>query len=335
MKRINLLIAFCFGVSLSLTAQDYNFTATTGTYENLSGSTSLNNGITWDDPQFKIPIGFDFTYFDETFNQIFIEDFGLGGLLTPDSSESGVFPLLIAYGADIIDRAYDFIEPGPGSQSNISYLTEGTPGNRILKVEWNNVGFYSELEDDDVSTDFTNFQMWLYEGSNDIELRFGPNSITQPQLSFDDLPGSYIALLPAYEYDTDELLEDGIGLSGDPANPTLEVVSSLFSLPTLNGVIPEGTIYKFSPGMSNTSSPAALQPQLSVFPNPSKGFFQILSENQNEIMEQVTIVNSIGKVVKEVNNPGNSVSVSELPAGSYFVKIKSNLRLTTQKLVVE
>ena len=42
------------------------------------------------------------------------------------------------------------------------------PGRRVLKIEWKNAGIYEEYYDDKVSNDYINFQLWLYEGTNDI-----------------------------------------------------------------------------------------------------------------------------------------------------------------------
>jgi hypothetical protein len=56
MKKL-LSILILTSVSLNMHAQSYNFDVSNNTYSDLIGSTSLNNGATWDDPSYTIPIG--------------------------------------------------------------------------------------------------------------------------------------------------------------------------------------------------------------------------------------------------------------------------------------
>ncbi|MFT5764211.1 MAG: hypothetical protein ACI8X3_001641, partial [Saprospiraceae bacterium] len=54
-------LSFFMLMAFSLNAQNnpYYFTVGNGTYEDLTGTTSINNGMTWDDPEFVFPLGFD------------------------------------------------------------------------------------------------------------------------------------------------------------------------------------------------------------------------------------------------------------------------------------
>ena len=79
--------------------------------------------------------------------------------------------MIIPYGADIADRGYNT----PISESDVFYKLTGEPGSRIFKLEWKNVGFYREIAEQGTANNYTNFQLWIYEGSSDIEVRFGPN----------------------------------------------------------------------------------------------------------------------------------------------------------------
>ena len=63
-KLKSIMIAAFFVLTMNLQAQTYNFSVSTGTYTDLSGSTSLNNGSTWDEPEILLPIGFDFQLFE-------------------------------------------------------------------------------------------------------------------------------------------------------------------------------------------------------------------------------------------------------------------------------
>ena len=323
-------------LTINIQSQTYSFSVSTGSYTNLTGSKSLNNGLTWDDPQFEIPVGFNFHFFSTSTNKLFIEDFGLGGLLTTDTSEMGVIPMLIPYFVDIIDRGYDFNigDNSIGSLSNISYLLEGVLGSQILKIEWRNVGFYSELEDDDVSSDFTNFQLWLYEGTNDIEVHFGPNSITQPNLSFDGETGSTVALLSDYDIDNDSLINEAYVLEGNVVSPTIKALTSVDFFTFLNGVIPNGTIYKFSnttTGISEFKSSV----NFSIYPNPATNNIIISQQSGNYDIETINIYDANGKLFKILEKIDKHIDISNFVNGLYFLQIKTDKGFSSKVLIKE
>lgn len=330
----SLLFLFTLGISLNVDAQSYDFTVTNEPYTDLVGSTSLNEGITWDDPSFMIPLEFDFQFFDTVHTSLSISDIGLGASLGFLDIFAERFPLLIAYGGDIIDRGYDFNvdEPTTGSQSNISYLTEGVEGSRILKIEWNNVGFFGEFEEDGISSDWTNFQLWLYEGSSDIEVRFGENSISSPEFSFDGETGSYVGLVSESNDEGSFLLEN-IFLTGNPAEPQTVAFTSVDSLTYLDGVIPEGTVYRFSRSMTSSVSTADSFSSITVFPNPVTNSFFIESNEADHVIQTVNILDFTGKVIENILYTGESIDVSTLASGIYLLDIKTTNGMVKQRIV--
>ncbi len=340
MKKNLLLITFAMILSLAH-SQDYNFSVTNGTYSNLTESTSLNNGMTWDDPQFQVPIGFSFEYFNTAITELFISGWGYGGELTTSESAEGTAPYLSPFGSDLIDRGYDFFLDTitSGSLSNISYKLDGTAGSRVLKIEWNNAGFFSDIYDDFVSTDFVNFQLWLYEGSNDIEIHFGPSSITNPELSFDSLSGTYIGLFSSLNFDDYGETASGIALLGNPSSPTATNVSTAFSLNDyMNGAPSNGTIYKFSTGVNvGLLSHSTRSKDFSIYPNPSKDFIRISSNKINALdIQSVAIIDIKGQLIKQVNSlTDNKIDISDLNTGVYTVRITSNSEIINKKLIKE
>jgi hypothetical protein len=335
MKKITLSFSLLLGVALSY--GQYSFTKTTGTYSNLVSPISLTNGATWDDPQLTIPLGFNFDYFDSTINKIFIEDFGLGAYLLINTSETGVIPTLIPYGADIVDRGYDD-NVGPttsGGLSPISYQISGTSGSKIMKIEWKNVGFLEDIGDNGISIDFTNFQLWLYEGSNVIEIHFGPNSITQTSLCFDNETGSSVQLLPEMDYTALDYGPNGIILKGSPSSPSVKIINHFDSLEFLNGVIPNGTIYRFSKtGGTISLIENSFSFDAQIFPNPANNFITITSKELNQI-SQVLLIDINGKLFKTINNQFNNINISDLNSGVYFVKIISKEGLISNSKFVK
>ncbi|WP_299889142.1 T9SS type A sorting domain-containing protein [uncultured Lacinutrix sp.] len=330
-KKI-LFILFCAFTTLSI-AQSYNFSKLTGTYTNLANSTSLNNNVPWDDPELTIPIGFNFQYFNSTLSELTLFSDGDGADLSTQTTPTGTLPILIAYGVDIIDRGYDFNNPNAntGSLSNISYKLEGTVGSRILKIEWKNVGFYEDINDDGISIDYTNFQLWLFEGINTIEIHFGPNSITQPNLNFEGETGARIGLVENYNFNTETLIGTAKMLNGDPNAPFLvnsndDTLESIY----LNGVIPNGTIYRFE-NQNLSINNFELDKTTSLFPNPSKEYFK-LTTNSNTI-NSISIINTSGLIIKTIHNPKSKIDVSYLSSGIYFIKINTKLGSVSKKLI--
>ncbi|WP_378174667.1 T9SS type A sorting domain-containing protein [Aquimarina sp. SS2-1] len=325
MSTQKILTLILCGISFFVNSQSYELSTSTGTYINLTNSTSLNNTAPWDDPEFEIPIGFNFDYFDITINQIYIDDWGFGAGLTSNPNETGILPALVVYGADIVDRAYDDNNPNAttGSLSNISYLVEGSAGNRILKIEWNNVGFLSDILADGISTDFTNFQLWLFEGSNDIEIHFGPNSISNPSQAFDGETGSSIVLIPAYNFETDVIEENATFLSGNPTNPTV-VLSTVDNNTFLNGVIPNGTIYKFTRATLSTDEFQSAT-KLKLFPNPSKDVIYLSGITSDKKYE---IYNLLGSKIEEgIINKNERINIQNYSQGIYLIKFDNNQTL--------
>jgi hypothetical protein len=318
MKTKQLLLLMSVISTLTCYSQAYTFSTSSGTYADLVGGTSLNNNTVWDDPLYTVPFGFNFQYFNSNMSQIILDgNWGLGGDLTSGSS-GGVGELLIPYGADLIDFGYD----SGTSASNLSYLLTGNPGSQILKIEWNNVGFYEDDADDGQCTDYVNFQLWFYEGSNNIEIHFGPNSITQVALNFAGVTGPHIGLFPQYDYTTDDFVAStpGFVLTGNPASPTMIEEDSVYNN-YLDGITPNGTIYKFT----KSSTPTSINENentISLYPNPVENSVTI--SGVKDAISAVTITNGSGQIVRQVSTVGNSIDLSELNAGFYFVQLTTN-----------
>jgi hypothetical protein len=324
--KTKLLLFVLLSTGFLINAQNgYNFSVTNEPYNNLVGSTSLNNGQIWDDLGYAVPIGFDFQISAQVFSTIYFPDFGLGGTLSNvfDEDDEDAFALIIPIGQDLIDLGYGI----GGSQSNLSYKTEGTAGSQILKIEWNNVGFF----DDQTTSDFMNFQVWLYEGSNIIEYRYGPNQINNPQGSFEGETGPIVALFPLINFDIGEFEEDAYFISGDPSNPTVIIVEAgdePHGPIALQGMIPDGTVYTFSPQNLSVDDYATID--FAVYPNPAGNYFNIRA---NALEYQVNIYNNLGQKVKHFDNSSTQIDVTGLPAGLYLIEVETERGSSIKKLI--
>ncbi len=333
--KVKYLFAIMFiGLVLNIHAQTYEFNVSNGSYTELTESISLNNGMTWDDLHYTIPIGFDFQYFDTTVNQIFLDERFLNAILIFNKTE--ITPLLSPYGASIIDRGYDFnVGVSSGSLSNVSYKLEGTIGNRIFKIEWKNVGFYFDISDNGTSTDFTNFQLWLYEGSNNIEMHYGPNLITQPELVFEDSPGTMITLFPSYNVVSGTLVRNGYMLGGDPSSPQFQLITDAFFLTELSGIIPNGTIYRFSYTTTGIADSGDKFDGIAVYPNPALDYVNILFNKESRIIEDLRILDLYGRIVKSIDVPDIFIDLSDLSTGIYTIQFITKSGVTINRKLVK
>lgn len=158
-------------LSLLVSAQeiDYLFEHFTQEYNDLENPISINNNLIWDEPYYQIPIGFEYELFNHTANSIIFHH-NMGGAVLFISDNEG-FERIVVNQADMADRAFNGMNEGEvGSLSPISYQHE----EKIFILDWKSagvIGFHY--------TYFMNFQLWIYEGSNIIEIHYGPSNFPE------------------------------------------------------------------------------------------------------------------------------------------------------------
>lgn len=70
---------------------------------------------------------------------------------------------------------------------------------------------------------------------------------------------------------------------------------------------------------------------INIFPNPTFGLIQL----QNVNPDVVEIFDNTGRVVKTIAHPGNSLDISEMAAGFYFLKIYEGEKVFSAKVIKE
>ena len=171
----------CAGGTATLTAtptsffslvKDYQFTTSTGaTLDPMVGATTIvPSGAVFDDVVTITPIniGFNFNFNNINYSQFFISSNGwiMLGAIAPSGSE---FSNNVTSGINnpkIYALWDDWVPESPG---NIIYTSTGTAPNRILRIQY----FVSHFDINGTPAANTTFQVWLYEGSNKIEFRYG------------------------------------------------------------------------------------------------------------------------------------------------------------------
>jgi hypothetical protein len=209
----NLLICLLLlSFSASLNAQYYTFTRSTDTYQDLSGSTNLFSG-NWDDEIDSFELPFNFWFFGGLKSKFYV--MADGYLFIPHGWDYG---FITAITADLRKH--------PVLSSSVSYVIDGSAPNRIAKFQWKNAGY-----DGGLITHFTNYQIWIYENSSAIELRYGTSVGYNSDYFYQDAPfaGIGVDMFNLYV------------LEGNPANPVLD--SNKFA--TLTSIPASGTVYRF------------------------------------------------------------------------------------------
>lgn len=302
----------------------YALTVLNESYNELSEAGSAVNNELWDDPEIILPLGFEFQLMDEVITDILIA--GPGGQIISWVEQDSV-NFLAPYLADMMDAGNDSTSLSP-----ILYTTEGNPGSRIFKLEYRNAGFYAEWQESGTFDNRISFQMWLYEGTNVIEYRFGENLVTQGTLvHFVGAP--IIGIGSQADASGKGGWENFWLLTGDPLNPEIYNLQSQFEIPPLlNSEPPAGTVYHFAPlfaGVDETSGNKS--PFARIYPTLVSDQISVNLELNQSIAR---ILDLSGRVISEhlIQRGINQIDLSALANGQYFVQITGGDEIINQRI---
>lgn len=166
----------CSGSEVTLTASDlnqglaaYNFSAGTGgTLDPMTGATNVIGSGNDDTPAAPSALPFAFKLDGVNYANFAASPDGwimlTNGTTTPGSQFSN--SVISSTNTPKIYALWDDL--ATGSDGNVSYLVTGLAPNRIFKIQWN-----VTVPRNTSGAANSKFQVWLYEGSNNIELRYG------------------------------------------------------------------------------------------------------------------------------------------------------------------
>ena len=299
MKKNILTFVMLFFIAEYSNSQTYNFTVSQGVYSNLIAPMPVLQNSGWKYLENNIPIitpiGFDFKFFGRTNNRIIVKNNGTAAIERLDMPQFND-NIYISF-AKLQSRT----QTAPWV-SKIVYLTEGVSPNKIFKLEYNNVGF----EDGD-SSHFTNFQLWLYETSNIIEMHYGPNNFDSTCWWYKK--GAYVGLDTMNSYTL-------FLLAGSPSNPTLlEADTQLIGGPA------NGIIYRFSP--INTGIERIINQSLKFYPNPTVSYIEIRNDKP---IRSIKMIDMAGKTIIHINPNLVTVSLNtaDLKPVIYFTHVQTD-----------
>ena len=300
----------------------YTITTFSEVYADIENPVSLNNGEVWENPEYTIPLGFDFLFFDQYIDTLYFFFEGAGCILSDLNQEGGNHKLIIPFGSSLLDRGY---ESGI-SQSPLSYSISGVEGGKIAKIEWKNAGFYGEYDVYATQNDYVNFQLWLYEAEGKIEVRFGSRSIAHPEVAFVE-NGPAVSLIPAYDYWFDMISPLSVWLINDPYGP--EIINSA-DFQFLDFMPPLNYIYQFTNLVSSTVTIEA--EQIVIYPNPVKDYMYFRDTEKSGTFA-ITSIATAGKHMIHIYNTAGTkmlekeiylnerINIESLPSGLYYISL--------------
>ena len=279
-------------------------------YQNLENPTILNNAsypIFFDD--FTVESDFKIFYFDKNLYSILVTTRGRIHF----SSTDGIMK---------ISPVHLRIK----SDSQIAYEKVGDDncGNRILKIEYKNMGFLCDTTD----TYFTNIQLWIYENSGIIEIHFGA-SLDNPEIYSDSENYCY-----GQNYYFSQLRLDDYwsamfyGSSTAPDFYQGNLVN--FHKNKIESLPPDGMVFQFDAEWVTDNS-------FKMSPNPARHFIKIYRPmNCGDF--NIRIFDTRGQEVfsEDFASSEKKINVNTLLPGIYFIYIfdKKDHKSFVKKLMI-
>lgn len=284
-----------------LAAQNYQFEAINGTYENLSNPISLTEGDCWDEPQFEITENLPIVdWFGTTIDKYLITDSYL--FFGNESDEHLISPFSIDLYCNGISINNSYIAYEHGQTMD---------GEKILKIEWRESGF-ANLEG---FFDIINFQCWIYD-SGVIEFHYGSGGTSLAEISYTEV-GEVFGAFTGFT----NSFTNAMYLEGSSDNFQLETGSIDAEDPPLLTSFPsDGTVYRFSPEVSSTNNETKAEIELI-----SNLVHQQISfrNSANMPIENIAIFNYQGVKVMQFQTNSNQTdyAVERLSEGYYIAQV--------------
>lgn len=296
----------------------YNLTVSNATYVPLTGGTSLSGSTLWNGEHYKTPIGFNFKIEDST-----ITNFSLYSNAFACTDTEGVASGFFISDADLQDRGL----PTMGTPvSPIRYQLSGTAGSRIFKMEVYNAGFWDEYDIYSTNNDSICYQVWYYEGSNIVELHYGPSNVTHASDYFQLAGGQpVVGFIRKVNFDL-TTINKMYFLRGNPLSPVIDSTSSILSVSGgLNSYPANGTVYKFTPKTTGIKDISTSVENVTVQNTLCRDVLRI--NNSAEVATSYRIMATNGSTVSLSGNlekGTNNIDVSQLSSGVYILTVYNN-----------
>ncbi len=236
----------------------YTFSFRSETYVPLTNDSVVSPSVPWAFKNITIPVGFNFKLGDSILNTVYA--YSSGNLIATDTT--GVASGFHITDATLCDRVHIILPPNSSNAvSKISYNLTGANGSRILKIQFSNMGIFEEIANFGVSDDSVNAQVWLYEGSNAVELHYGPSSVLA-NWGLYQAGGSMEGFLKNVDLDNmTPTFERFSYVSGSTSSYVLDSITpaTISSATPANLFPPNGTVFKFTPVATTSVNKSVLK----------------------------------------------------------------------------
>lgn len=343
-KRLLILPSFLI-TFFTAQAQGLIHTQLTDTYTPLATGTEIYAGTAWEDPffweltanpEYAMPVGFNFNYAGFNLDTVFIYEEGVlafsdsigseitvggGGLTITGTPTLVLTPTYI----DLVDREF----ADAAQNSKISYSVSGTAGSKIFKFEMDKAGIHDEYYDLSTSTNFMSYQVWLYEGSNVIEYRYGPSNITDPAY----VANNAIAVAQSGVFmDTIMYGLKVTGAAGTEDTVYMHNSNVSSNMTGYTGIPTDGTVHRFAPGNLGMKEIKTLT-DANVFPNPFvMGMTLKISGKTQFNTYRIIGMDGVEVASGKLNN--NQFLTTGLASGSYLLELQNGSTKAVEKIIV-
>ena len=299
MKIKLLTVVFCF--ALTAKSQNWHFQQSNAAYVALGGSGNLAPPFWWwGSSPIPIQLPFNLSIGSNSSSKWYIT--GSGTIINDTMNTSSS---LLGFGLDLVDRSYF---GGAPNQSPIQFQTVGLAPNRISIVSFSNAGIYYGD-----STDFINFQIWIYETGHIIEYHYGASQFSgmssNPSIGIgNQTQGTNI----------DYYLLDGLATSPSLVHVTNSANYVQVETPT------DSMVYTFTPTTSPNHSSSNEKNNLRIYPNPCQSFIRI-QHNSNQ-PTTCNIYQSTGACIysEQTTNQDFQINTTHFPDGLYWITLSQN-----------
>lgn len=329
MRKVFTLCAVWF-LGTQVHAQfNYDVSVQNSAYQQLTTGTLINTAQAVDDTVISIPIGFQFSM-----------DGASGAMMNLHFTERGFYWDIDATTVTT-NTGFFMMEPDINNRADtpgdvimtpyIRYNTTGAAGSKIFTAELTKSGFFQEYRIYGTRLDSFNIQLRLYEGSNIVELIFGPSRITHTSDYFANSSGPVLGYIRNYDpvRDSFDVL---YYLSGNVAGANIDSTHNYaVAAPlALNGFPGSGIMYRFQPV---PSSIATQKPSEGMYTLNTICFNLLTINNQLPSLTSYRIISLQGSTINlhgGLNLGRNDIDVSMLPRGMYILNLYND---TEQKAV--
>lgn len=299
MKKLSLLLTIAGLMAYnSSMAQSYTFTKSTGTYTDITGGTSFLQGSKFTD---TISTAFNIKIAGITGNKLYVSVLGT----------------ISASGSLVNNDRFETFSTEQ-NMGDYTYTVSGSAGSRIMKLQFKNVKFPHDF----TSSDYMNYQVWLYEADMSVEMHFGSSAVNHPDEAYYPMLGG-----PA-------IGSKGCWLKGAATSPVADTTGGV----RITGTPANGTIYKFTP--TGTGIDEVHNAAVAVYPVPAHNELNIDIDMQYAGPFSIAIYDMQGRMVKQWNEPGSrrytkTISVKALQAGNYILKLSGAEMHASKQFTIE